>query len=721
MAALKKNLGLADVFAICAGAMFSSGFFLLPGIAAAQTGSSVHLAYGVAALLILPAMLSKAELATAMPRAGGTYYFLDRALGPAAGTVGGLGTWIALVLKTAFALIGMGAYLALLIDLPIKWVAIVLTAAFTLVNLVGAKESGGIQRVLVFLLLSGLGVWLLGALPHVAGTALLGGGDTLGTELLGGWGGFFSTVGLVFVSYAGLTKVASVAEEVRNPGRDIPLGMGLSLAAVTLVYMVGVWVMNAVLSPEAFRSSLTPVMDSGLVVMDFLPAAVATGVIVIAACSAFASTGNAGILASSRYPLAMARDRLLPSFFAEINRFGTPTWGILVTSCATVLFIAFFPIATVAKLAGAFQLLLFGLVCLAVIVMRSSGIDGYRPSFRSPLYPWVQIFGMIVPVWLISEMGAVSVLFTTGIVIAGLLWYLAYGRARTSRRGAIYHVFERLGRDVHRELDTELLGILRERDAEVEVTQLFDTAVDIEVQDDGGAWKLISEVSEALARRTGLDGVDLASTIVKELRFGMTPCVGDVVVAHRRCPEIQDPVLAIGRLRTSLHADNDELLRGAGVPDHVGALVVVVSPGEKLDDHDHYRLLAAILHRLQQEGLQRPVPVPVLRPDQHEALRHQLNALLTWEQNAEETAARVPAAARTGESPPSLRLLDSATASRPLRVADLDGLVDGPQEELGRASLMGMADLQKIMARFELKLVEGRFVVLDLQPGHPAR
>jgi amino acid transporter len=111
---LKKQLRLFDVYVICTGAMFSSGFFLLPGIAAARAGPSVVLAYLISGLLIVPAMLSQAELATAMPRAGGAYYFLDRTLGPLMGTVGGIGTWFALMLKSAFALIGMGAYISIL-------------------------------------------------------------------------------------------------------------------------------------------------------------------------------------------------------------------------------------------------------------------------------------------------------------------------------------------------------------------------------------------------------------------------------------------------------------------------------------------------------------------------------------------------------------------------------------------------------------------------------
>ena len=172
---LRKELGLFDVYAISTGAMFSSGFFLLPGLAAAKTGPSVALAYLVAGLFILPAMFSVAELATAMPRAGGAYYFLDRALGPLVGTVGGLGTWLALVLKSAFALVGMGAYLGIYFEVPIKPLAIGLTVAFMLINIVGAKETSGLQRVLVTALVAIMVFFMAQGLVFVS-TDVLGAG-----------------------------------------------------------------------------------------------------------------------------------------------------------------------------------------------------------------------------------------------------------------------------------------------------------------------------------------------------------------------------------------------------------------------------------------------------------------------------------------------------------------------------------------------------------------
>ena len=208
---LNKDLSLISVYALATGATLSSGFFLLPGLAAAEAGPAVILSYIFAALPMLPAVLSMAELATAMPRAGGVYYFMDRSMGPLWGTIGGMGTWMALTLKAGFALIGMGAYLHLFIPkVPIIPLAVVLAILFGGLNLLGAKKTGGLQAALVLLLLmillgfKGFGLSQINML-HFTGFFDKGFDAILGTS------------GLVFVSYVGLTKIASVSEEIRNP------------------------------------------------------------------------------------------------------------------------------------------------------------------------------------------------------------------------------------------------------------------------------------------------------------------------------------------------------------------------------------------------------------------------------------------------------------------------------------------------------------------------
>ena len=466
---LSKKLTLFDVYAVSTGAMFSSGFFLLPGIAAMETGNSVYLSYLVAGFLILPSMLTVAELATAMPRAGGAYYFLDRSLGPLVGTIGGLGSWIALIFKSAFALIGMGAYLSLYVDVPMLPLALILTVVFGLLNIFGAKETAFLQRLLVSALVVIMGYFLIEGVEYLTGNAVLPEMKER-NFLTNGLNGFISTVGLVFVSYAGLTKVASIAEEVQNPDRAIPLGMTLSLMTASLVYVLGVFIMVKVLPAATLFSSLTPVTDAGSVVITWIPSSIGILLIVVAAIAAFASTGNAGIMSASRYPLAMSRDGLMPKFFGKIGRFKTPHISVLSTTFVMILVLLLFDVEAVAKLASAFQLLLFFLLNLAVVVMRESKIEAYKPGFNSPFYPWVQILGMIISLWLVAEMGLLAVGLTGTLIILCIAWYFYYAHGKLKRQGAIYHVHARLGQMRYEALEHELMTIINEKNIDSSLT-----------------------------------------------------------------------------------------------------------------------------------------------------------------------------------------------------------------------------------------------------------
>lgn len=597
---LKKELTLFDVYAISTGAMFSSGFFLLPGLAAAQAGPAVVLAYLLASFFILPAMFSVAELSTAMPRAGGAYYFLDRALGPIVGTVGGLGTWLALVLKSAFALIGMGAYLALFVDVPIKPVAAGLTLLFMLVNIIGAKESSGLQRWLVTVLIVVLAFFIVQGLFEIF---RIGIGTITETQfqpfLPFGVEGLVGTIGFVFVSYAGLTKVASVSEEVRNPERNIPLGMMLSLATATFVYAVGVYIMVAVLNPAELRSDLTPVATAAGAFFDWLPQPFGVILIVVAATAAFASTGNAGILAASRYPLAMARDRLVWQGFDEVGRFGTPLKAIVATAFAMLLCIFLLDIAGIAKLASAFQLLLFSLLCLAVIVMRESGIESYDPGYRSPLYPWMQIVGILAPLWLIAEMGHMAILFTLLLVGLCVGWYFFYARGRIERGGAILHTFARFGEGRSEGLDRELRGIMKEKglrredpfDAVVLRADLLDLRGSAEFE------QVVARAADLLAPKLGVPTTTLHDGFMQGTQVGATPVSHGAALPHLRLPDIERPEMVIVRCPGGVRIDEPE----AFFPEHrvfesVRAMFFLVSPQD--DPGRHLRLLAQIATRL---------------------------------------------------------------------------------------------------------------------------
>ncbi|MDX1547380.1 MAG: amino acid permease [Rhodothermales bacterium] len=598
---LKKNLTLFDVYAISTGAMFSSGFFLLPGLATAKAGPATVLAYFLAGVLILPAMFSAAELSTAMPRAGGAYYFLDRSLGPLAGTVGGLGTWLALVLKSAFALVGMGAYLVLFLDVPIVPLAVALTVAFAALNVVGAKETSGLQRLLVAVLVGVLVFFIVQGLVAVAG---LGGAELerqFTPFLPFGTKGLLSTIGLVFVSYAGLTKVASVAEEVQNPDRNLPLGMFLSLATATFIYCVGVFIMIAVLEPSELRSDLTPVATAAESFFSWLPEPFGLLLIVAAAIAAFASTGNAGILSASRYPLAMARDHLVTRRLAAIGRFGTPVPAVLVTAGLMVLVIVALDVEGIAKLASAFQLILFGFLNVAVIVMRESRIPGYVPGYRSPLYPWMQIAGVITPIFLIAELGLLAIILSLGMVLGGVAWYIYYVRPKPEvvREGAIYHLFARLGQYRYEGLDSELRTILKEKGLsdETPFEHLVTHAHVLDVAEPTPFDKVARQASAELARRVHVPVERLAETFLHGSHYGATPVSKGAALPHQRLANLDQPHLVMVRHRPGLRIRLDPEDAALYDPDErVHAIFFLVSPED--NPGRHLRILANIASRI---------------------------------------------------------------------------------------------------------------------------
>jgi len=434
---LERDLGLPSVLAISIGAMIGSGIFILPALALEIAGPSVIVAYLLAGLLVIPAALSKSEMATAMPEAGGTYIYIERGMGPLLGTIAGVGTWFSLSFKGALALVGGVPYLLLLFDLPLKPVALGLAAVLILVNVFGAKQTGRLQLGIVVVMLAALGWFAAASAPSVQG-------GNYANFFGDGVGGLLAATGLVFVSYAGVTKVASIAEEVENPGKNIPLGILGSLAFTTILYVGIVTVLVGVTDPGSVAGSLTPVA----VAAEQTLGTAGVYAVIGAAILALVSTANAGILSSSRYPFAMSRDMLAPPSLSTISeRFGTPVTSITLTGSVLLALIAFVPILEIAKLASAFQIVVFGLVNLAVVAFRN-GSMAYDPEFESPLYPWMQIFGAITGALLLTQMGTIALLGALVITVGSVVWYFAYVRPRVSREGqAAKAVRGKLGED----------------------------------------------------------------------------------------------------------------------------------------------------------------------------------------------------------------------------------------------------------------------------------
>ncbi|MCJ7468136.1 MAG: amino acid permease [Maribacter sp.] len=447
MKKLERSLSLTSVIAISIGGMLGSGIFVLPGIAAAKTGSSIWLAYLLAAVCILPAALSKSELATSMPSSGGTYVYIERAFGPILGTISGIGLWLSLLFKSAFALVGFGAYLSIFINLEVwvtKYIAVFFLLIILFLNILGVKKVGKVQIIIVTISLISLGLVLVFGLPNVSP-------QLLKPFLTNGQMGLFSTVAFVYISYAGVTKVAAIAGEIKNPGRNLPLAMILSLTIMATIYVFIAFVLVGNIPMESLSKDIKPIYTIAQVLggtyIGYIAAAV--GIITLF------SMANSGVLAASRFPFAMAIDKLLPEFMARIHsKYLTPITTIIMTCAAMALVILFLDVEKIAKLASAFMVMIFILVNACVIVLRETAAQWYNPPYRSPMYPFVQLFGILSGIGLLVFLGMGPFLVIIAIFVIGTLIYFKFGKDATrtgilkkyGHRPALYLFYKRKDR-----------------------------------------------------------------------------------------------------------------------------------------------------------------------------------------------------------------------------------------------------------------------------------
>jgi amino acid transporter/mannitol/fructose-specific phosphotransferase system IIA component (Ntr-type) len=546
----------------------------------------------LAGILVIPAMMSQAELCTAMPKSGGTYFFIERTMGALPGTFAGLANWFSIALKSAFALVGIGAF-ALLIwpDMSIwqvKSIAIGACLVFIILNILSVKETGRAQIVLVAILLACLAAFLVFGLaaslrPAASDVSpFVGFMDRGLLHILG-------TVGVVFVSFGGLTKVASVAGEVRRPGRNIPAGMFAAAITVTLVYVGAVFVTVGTVKGETLSGNLTPLSLAAQAFMG------RPGVILLslAAMLAFITTANAGILAASRNPMAMSRDGLLPEIMQRVSkRFGTPHVSVLLTGAFMVAVIAILDIADLVKAASTMMLVLFLMVNGAVIIMRGSKIQNYRPLYRAPFYPWLQLTGIAVYLFLIidmiAEMGWVPLIVLGGFMLAGASWYIAYVRVRITRVSALVQwVRNVVAKEIrHGDLDKELLDIALERD-DISRDRFDRIAADcpiLDIPEPIVASDLFRRAAELLAPRLAMSKQDLVRL------FEAREAESSTVI---------QPGFAIPHVIVKGHGLFDILMvrcnGGVAFPGHeVPVHVAFVSIGSEDERNFHLRALMAI-------------------------------------------------------------------------------------------------------------------------------
>ena len=269
-AELAKDLGPLAALTIGVGTMIGAGIFVLPGEAILRSGSLASVAFLLGGIIAMFTALSASELGTAMPKSGGAYYYVNHALGPLFGSVAGWANWLGLAFASAFYMVGFGKYISRIFGIsgqiglgPISLDFVTIAALaggafFVLINYIGAKETGRLQNVIVVVLVAILAVFtLLGTLR--ANPSNLPEARTVVDTL--------ETTGLIFVSYLGFVQITSVAEEIKDPGKNLPRAVIGSVVIVTVIYALVLVIMSAAV-PQGFIADVITTQDNPIAVVD---------------------------------------------------------------------------------------------------------------------------------------------------------------------------------------------------------------------------------------------------------------------------------------------------------------------------------------------------------------------------------------------------------------------------------------------------------------------
>ena len=433
---IERTLGLSGVVIVTVAASIGSGLFVLPSFAAAIMGPGIWLAFLLAGLVFLPGTLSKSELASAMPDNGGAYLYLERSFGPLIGIIGGLGLWASFLLKSAFALIGFSAYMYAVtnyLDISTNSTLLIMLALalITFLNILGIKKVKAFQTPILALTTALIVLVCIiqlfdssidFSIPIDGAFDVTKSDPSLVAE----------AAALVFVAYAGIYKAGAIGGEVKNPEKNLHYGMLISLLAITVFYVLVSIVMMASVEGEWWlNSDGEPREDPIFAFFDAVASTRVGIVLAILAVLTMISGALSGLLAASRFLFAMAKDSLLPDSLSDTNKkFETPHWAIILTALTMAVCILTLPVKDVAKLASGFQIMVIVALNVSVIVLRreNKGTEWYEPTFKSPLYPYVQIFGTIAGAYLVVIMGSKAIIGASAAVVIGVSTYYIYGK-----------------------------------------------------------------------------------------------------------------------------------------------------------------------------------------------------------------------------------------------------------------------------------------------------
>jgi APA family basic amino acid/polyamine antiporter len=468
---LKQSLGWPHLVALGVGAIVGTGILVLIGTAADRAGPAMILSFVVAGVICICAALAYAEVATMIPASGSAYTYSYVVFGELIAWMIGVALILEYTLVISTVAVGWSGYAAgFLKSIHIGTASLALpdilthgpqlagktcdgklvTAAFGInvpaifiiwvvagLLIGGTRESAGLNALLVVIKMAALALFIIVALPHFNAAnfhpfAPYGyGSGNLHCDAASGsmvTSGMMAAAAIIFFAFYGFDAIATAAEEAKNPGRDLAIGIVGSMLVCVVIYMAVAAASIGAVAYTEFSNTAEPLA----LILRQIGKPWAAQILGISAVMALPTVILAFFYGQSRIFFTVARDGLLPSSLARVSRRGTPVRVTIFTAIVTSLFAGLIPLASIATLANAGTLAAFVAVCAAMLVLRRREPDVER-KFRAPL-PWlVGVGGILGCIYLFISLPTRTQLFFLTAQVIGLVLYAIYGSRAAER------------------------------------------------------------------------------------------------------------------------------------------------------------------------------------------------------------------------------------------------------------------------------------------------
>jgi basic amino acid/polyamine antiporter, APA family len=408
---LVRSLGLLDILMVGIAAMIGGSIYVLTGPAIGLAGSAVIIAFIINAIITLFTAMAYAELGSAMPEAGGGYLWVREGLPRPNAFISGWMAWLAHIIAGSLYAVSFASFLTGLLEMtniskdlvllnviPLeKLIAVVSIVVFTYINIKGTSETGKtgvvitiIQLGLIFILITA-GLWVMSGQPnwHTNFSDFMPKGIT----------GIVAAMGLTFIAFEGYEVIVQTGEEAKNPKRNIPRAIFISLSAVVVIYCLIAFVSIGAIFPEGIESWKYIGQGGELGIMKAAELLLPYGAFIVLGGGLISTLAalNATTFSSARVAFAMGRNYNMPYQLSAIHkRNKTPYIAILVSGIIMAIMAYGLPLGLIATAAGVIFLLLFTQVNLAVITIRRIYGDKLDYGFKTPFFPIIPIIGIFL-------------------------------------------------------------------------------------------------------------------------------------------------------------------------------------------------------------------------------------------------------------------------------------------------------------------------------------